>query len=59
LFICLSILRWYIHKDDQDLAIYGLELFSQIVRGDGCAGDLKCGGGPETAPGSSGGDEPQ
>jgi hypothetical protein len=41
LFICLSILRWYVSRDDQDLAIWGLELFSRIVRGDGCADDLK------------------
>jgi hypothetical protein len=41
LFICLSILWWYVCKNDQDLAIQSLELFSQIVRGDGCAGDLE------------------
>jgi hypothetical protein len=41
LFICLSILRWYICRDDENLAIYGHELFSRIVRGDSCAGDLK------------------
>jgi hypothetical protein len=41
LLICLSILRWYIRGDNQDLAIQGLERFSRIVRGDGCAGDLK------------------
>jgi hypothetical protein len=32
LLICFSILRRYIRKDDQDLAIWGLELFSWIVR---------------------------
>jgi hypothetical protein len=42
LFICLSILWWYVCRNDQDLTIYSLELFSCIVRGDGCAGDLKC-----------------
>jgi hypothetical protein len=42
LFICLSILRWHIREDDQDLAIWSLQHFSQIVRGDGCVGDLKC-----------------
>jgi hypothetical protein len=31
LFICLSFLGWYIHKEDQDLAVQGLELFSPIV----------------------------
>jgi hypothetical protein len=41
LFICLSDLRWYICRDNQDLAIYSLELFSRIVWGDSCAGDLK------------------
>jgi hypothetical protein len=35
-------LRWYIRRDDQDLAIWSLELFSRIVQGDGRAGDLKC-----------------
>jgi hypothetical protein len=35
LFVYFSILMWYICKDDQDLTIYGLELFSQI------AGDLE------------------
>jgi hypothetical protein len=34
-------LRWYIRGDDQDLVICSLEHFSQIVRGDGRAGDLK------------------
>jgi hypothetical protein len=34
-------LRRYIRRDDQDLSIWSLELLSQIVRGDGCAGDLK------------------
>jgi hypothetical protein len=38
--VCFSILRWYIRRDDQDLAIWGLELFSRIVRGDRCVGDL-------------------
>jgi hypothetical protein len=41
LFICLSILRWYICRDNQDLAIKSLELFSWIVRGDSRAGDLE------------------
>jgi hypothetical protein len=40
--VCFSILRWYIRRDDQDLAIWGLELFSRIVRGDRCVGDLEC-----------------
>jgi hypothetical protein len=34
-------LRWYICRDDQDLTIQSLELFSQIVRGDHCVGDLE------------------
>jgi hypothetical protein len=41
LFICFSILWWYIRRDGQDLAIQGFELFSRIVRGDRCVGDLK------------------
>jgi hypothetical protein len=41
LFICLSFLGWYIHKEDQDLAVQGLELFSPIVQGNSCAGDLE------------------
>jgi hypothetical protein len=41
LFACFSILRWYIRRDDQDLAIYGLELFSWIVQGDSCEGNLE------------------
>jgi hypothetical protein len=41
LFICFSILTWYIRRDDQDLAIQCLGLFSRIVRGDSCAGNLK------------------
>jgi hypothetical protein len=41
LFVCLSILRWYICGDNQDLAIWGLKLFSWIVRGYGRTGDLK------------------
>jgi hypothetical protein len=41
LLIGFPILRWYISKDDQDLAIKGLELLSRVVRGDGCADDLK------------------
>jgi hypothetical protein len=41
LFICLSILRWYICRDNQDLVIKSLELFSWIVRGDSRAGDLE------------------
>jgi hypothetical protein len=32
-------LRRYILRDDQDVAIWGLELFSRIVRGDRCVGD--------------------
>jgi hypothetical protein len=39
--ICLSVLRWYICRDDQDLAIWGLEFFSRIIRGDRCVSDLK------------------
>jgi hypothetical protein len=39
--VCFSILRWYICRDDQDLKIQSLELFSQIVRGDCCMGDLE------------------
>jgi hypothetical protein len=35
------ILRWYICRDDQDLAIQSLELFSRIVWGDCCVGDLE------------------
>jgi hypothetical protein len=34
-------LRWYICRDDQDLTIQSLELFSRIVRGDCCVGDLE------------------
>jgi hypothetical protein len=41
LFICPSILRWYIPRDSQDLAIWGLKRFSRIIQGDGRAGDLK------------------
>jgi hypothetical protein len=41
LLICLSVLRWYIRRDDQDLAIWGVERFSRIVWGDGRMGDLK------------------
>jgi hypothetical protein len=41
LLICLSVFRWYIRGDDQDLTIWSLEHFSQIVWGDGRAGDLK------------------
>jgi hypothetical protein len=37
----LSVLRWFIREDDQDLAIWILEHFTRIVRGDGRAGDLK------------------
>jgi hypothetical protein len=40
LFICFSILRWYIRRDDQDL-VMSLELLFRIIRGDGCVGDLK------------------
>jgi hypothetical protein len=39
--VCFSVLRWYICRDDQDLAIQGLEFFSQIVQGDRCVGDLE------------------
>jgi hypothetical protein len=42
LLIGFSILRRYIRRDDQDLAIYSLELLSRIVRGDSCVGNLKC-----------------
>jgi hypothetical protein len=41
LHVCFSVLRWYVCRDDQDLAIYGFEFFSRIVRGDGCVGDLE------------------
>jgi hypothetical protein len=41
LFFCLAVLRRYICRNDQDLAIFGFELFSQIVRGDSGAGDLE------------------
>jgi hypothetical protein len=41
LLVCFSILRRHIRRDDQDLAIKGLELFSRIVRGDHCMGDLE------------------
>jgi hypothetical protein len=39
--ICFSILWWHVRRDDQDLAIWGLELFSQIVGGDRCVGELE------------------
>jgi hypothetical protein len=39
--ICLSVLRWYICRDDQDLEIWGLKFFSRIIRGDGCVSDLE------------------
>jgi hypothetical protein len=42
LFICLSVLRRYIRRDDQNLAIWSLKHFSRIVRGVGRTGDLKC-----------------
>jgi hypothetical protein len=42
LFVCFSILWWYVRRDDQDLAIWGLEVFSRIVRRDCCMGDLEC-----------------
>jgi hypothetical protein len=32
LLVCFSILWWHVRRDDQDLAIWGLELFSRIVR---------------------------
>jgi hypothetical protein len=41
LFICFSILWWYVCGGSQDLAIWGLEVFSRIVRGDCCTGDLE------------------
>jgi hypothetical protein len=41
LLIGFSILRWYIRRDDKDLAIWGFELLSRIVCGDRCAGDLE------------------
>jgi hypothetical protein len=41
LLICFSILRRYIRRDDQDLAIWSLELFSRIIRGDRCVGNLE------------------
>jgi hypothetical protein len=41
LLVRFSFLRWYIRRDGQDLAIYGFELFSRIVRGDRCVGDLE------------------
>jgi hypothetical protein len=41
LHVCFFILRWYICRDDQDLTIQSLELFSRIVRGDCCVGDLE------------------
>jgi hypothetical protein len=41
LLVSFSILLWHIRRDDQDLAIWGLELFSRIVRGDCCMGDLE------------------
>jgi hypothetical protein len=41
LFVCFSILWWYVCGDSQDLAILGLEVFSRIVRGDCCMGDLE------------------
>jgi hypothetical protein len=39
--ICLSVLWWYICRDDQDLAIWGLEFFSRIIQGDRCVSDLE------------------
>jgi hypothetical protein len=42
LLVCFSILWWHVRRDDQDLAIWGLELFSRIVQGDCCMGDLEC-----------------
>jgi hypothetical protein len=41
LLVYLSILRWYVCKDNQDLAIWDLKHFSRIVRGDGHASNLK------------------
>jgi hypothetical protein len=34
-------LRWYVCKDNQDLAIWDLKHFSRIVRGDGHTSNLK------------------
>jgi hypothetical protein len=34
-------LRRCVRRDDQDLAIWGLELFSRIVWGERCVGDLE------------------
>jgi hypothetical protein len=39
--ICLFILWWYICRDNQDLAIWGLEFFSWIIQGDHCVSDLE------------------
>jgi hypothetical protein len=39
--ICLSVLWWYICRDDQDLAIWGLEFFYRIIQGDRCVSDLE------------------
>jgi hypothetical protein len=41
LLVYLSILRWYVCRDNQDLTIWDLKHFSQIVRGDGHTSDLK------------------
>jgi hypothetical protein len=41
LLVCFSFFWWHVRRDDQDLAIWGLELFSRIVRGDCCMGDLE------------------
>jgi hypothetical protein len=59
LLIGFPILRWYICRDNQDLAIYGLELLSRIVRGDSCVGDLERKAVRETTLGSTGGGGPQ
>jgi hypothetical protein len=41
LLVYFSILWWHVRREDQDLAIWVLELFSWIVRGDCCMGDLE------------------
>jgi hypothetical protein len=41
LLVNLSGLRRYIRRDDEDLSVWDLKHFSQIVRGDGRTSDLK------------------
>jgi hypothetical protein len=41
LLVCLFILRWYVCRDNQDLASWDLKHFSCIVRRDGRTSDLK------------------